>query len=101
MTETIITILSIYGLAFILKEKEGPFGLISKLRNFLFTRKSLGVFFYNLFDCYLCLGTHCGYLIYLIKTPIQHYHISQFILYALAGGVICLLIDAILIKLHK
>ena len=100
MLETIISIFAIYGLAFLLKESDGPFGAINWLRRTIFNLPwGIGVFFIKLFDCYFCLGCHCGWIVYLLTaaTPTWQF----FILWMLAGGTICLILDAVLMRLHR
>jgi hypothetical protein len=97
MLDCIITICAIFGLAFLLKESDGPWGLIGKGRNLLLTNKHVGVFFYQLLDCYFCLGFHCGWIAYLLHE--HHYSLQFFILWGLAGGIISLTFNALLSKL--
>jgi hypothetical protein len=94
----IISLLAIFGLAFLIKESEGPWGCMSWLRNQLMQNKHVGVFFYKLLDCYFCVGCHCGWIVYLLSAPT--YSIQFFILWTLAGGVISLILDALLGKLR-
>lgn len=94
MLETIIIICAIFGLAFLVKESDGPWGIIGWFRNKLFTTKYIGVFFFKLLDCYFCLGFHCGWIIYLLSQ--NHYTWQFFTLWGLAGGVICLILDRLL-----
>lgn len=101
MLDTIITICSIYGLSFLLKESDGPWGIMAWMRNKLMTNKIVGVFFYKLFDCYFCLGCHVGYIIYCIYTPILQWHLNQFILWSLAGGAISYFFNIIIGYLNK
>ena len=93
----LIYILAIYGLAFFIKESDGPWGLMGLLRNKLMSNKNVGVFFYKLFDCYFCLGFHCGWLVCLLSG--ESWYPNLLICWGLAGGIICLILDAVLIKL--
>jgi hypothetical protein len=97
--DLIIAVLAIYGLAFLLKESDGPWGMINWFRRTLFNLPWAGVFFIKLFDCYFCLGCHCGWVVYLLSASMPSWHF--FILYSLAGGTICLLIDALFSMLHR
>lgn len=94
----LISLLAIFSLAFLIKELDGPWNLISKTRNLLMRNKYVGVFFYKLFSCYYCIGFHCSYIIYFLqmKTFVWNF----FILWILAGSIICIIIDAILNKLN-
>lgn len=96
---TVILLASIYGLTFLIKETEGPWGIISWLRNKLMINKYVGVFFYKLFSCYFCSGCHAGYIVYLLSTPYRDWSITQFILWTLAGGAISFVINVILERL--
>jgi hypothetical protein len=95
----IIYLLSIFSLAFLIKESDGPFALISKLRNILMRNKYAGVFFYKLLECWYCVGCHTGYIIYLLFTPYREYSFSNFIIWSLAGGAICLIVGLLLERL--
>jgi hypothetical protein len=97
--EILIYLLAIFGLAFFLKESDGPFDLMAKLRNALMRNKYLGVFFYKLFSCYFCCGFHCGYLIYLLIN--KNWQFNLFICWGLAGGVSCLILDGVINKLSN
>lgn len=99
MLETIITVCAIYGLAFLLKESDGPWGIIAWARDKVFRLPYVGVFFFKLLDCYFCLGFHCGWIVYLLSQ--ETWKIQFFILWGLAGGAICLIIDTILSRLHR
>ena len=99
MIDAIMAIFSIYGLAFFIKESDGPFDLMSRLRNYLMRNQYVGVFFYKLFSCYLCVGTHCGWIIYLLYN--KNYAWNLFIIWALAGGAVSLILDALLDKLKS
>jgi len=94
-----IVILAIYGLAFFLKESDGPWGVMNWFRRTLFNLLWVGVFFIKLFDCYFCVGCHCGWIVYLLSTTTPTWQF--FILWTLAGGTISLIIDALLSKLHQ
>jgi len=95
--ETVIAILAIFGLAFFLKESDGPWGLMAKWRNLLFTNKQFGVFFYKLFDCYFCLGFHCGWIVCLLSG--QSWYPNLLLCWGLAGGIISLIFDLLLARL--
>ena len=94
----IIYLLSIFGLAFCIKEKDGPFGLISKFRNLLMRNRYIGTFFYNLLECYFCLGFWCGIIIYLLSQ--DNYYWNFAILWGLSGAVLCLFFNVIFLKLN-
>lgn len=95
----VISIFAIYGLAFLIKESDGPWGVIAWLRNRLIRTKWVGVFFYKLLNCYFCVGCHCGWIVYLLSA--ESYKWQFFILWALAGGTACLILDAIHTRLLR
>jgi hypothetical protein len=94
-----ILVLSIYGLSFLIKESDGPFGIMNSIRNRLITNKYLGVFFYKLLSCYFCVGCHAGWIIYLLSTPRPS--LNYFFIWTMAGGAIGLIFNALLEKLYK
>jgi hypothetical protein len=94
MLNCIITICAIFGLAFLIKESDGPWGIIAWFRNLLVSNKHIGVFFYKLLDCYFCLGFHCGWIVYLLSA--EPFRWQFIILWGLAGGVISLIFDMLL-----
>ncbi len=81
----VFLLLVIFGASFCLKETSGPFDLIDKLRNKLFTTKYIGVFFYKLFSCYFCLGSDIGWVFYLILTG--DFNPLHLFMWAMAGGI--------------
>lgn len=95
----IIPILAIFGLAFLIKESAGPFDVMDWLRNVLMRNKYVGVFFYKLLSCYFCVGCHCGWIVYLLWE--KSYSWQFFALWTLAGGVISLILDGVLARLHR
>ena len=99
MTDFIISCLAIFGLAFLLKDSAGPFDIMDWMRRKLFQNKYFGVFFFKLFECYFCLGCHCGWIVYLLSH--QSYKWQFFILWTLAGGIISLMMSAVLDRLHR
>jgi hypothetical protein len=99
MTQLIITIFAIYGLSFLIKDSSGPWDLCSKTRNVLMNNRFVGVFFFKLFDCYFCVGCHSGWIVYLLTQ--EHYHFNFLICWSLAGGIISLMLDALLTKLQE
>jgi hypothetical protein len=97
--ETIITLLAIPGLAFLIKDSAGPFDIMGWIRRTLMSNKYVGVFFFKLFDCYFCVGCHCGWIVYLLSH--QLYKWQFFTLWTLAGGIISLMMSAALARLHR
>ena len=95
----VISIFAVYGLAFLIKESDGPWGLVSWGRNKIINNKYVGVFFYSLLDCYFCVGCHCGWIVYLLNH--ETFKIQSFILWALAGGAISLILDTLMSRLQR
>jgi len=93
----VISILAIFGLAFLIKESDGPWGIMSWMRNKLMANKYVGVFFYKLLSCYFCVGFHCGWIVYLLQA--DSYKIQFFILWGLAGAAVSLILDGVVAKL--
>jgi hypothetical protein len=97
--ELLIIILAIYGLQFLITQSDGPFGVIAHSRGWLMRNKYLGVFFYELFGCPFCSGMWAAGIIYLISQ--QTYKLGYGICFILTGGIICLMLTAILERLHR
>jgi hypothetical protein len=95
----LIALLAIFGLAFAIKQTDGPWNLVGRWRNLMMRIPYLGVQFFKLLDCSFCLGFHCGWIVYLLteNNPTWQF----FILWALAGGTISLIIDGVLTRLHR
>ena len=97
--ELLICIFAIFGLAFLIKESDGPWGIMAWIRNRLMLIPYAGPFFYKLLNCYFCLGFHCGWMVYLLQA--EHYSVQFFILWGLAGAAISLILEAALSKLQQ
>src|SRR5713101_7746427 len=95
----IIYLLSIYGLAFVIKEVNGPWGVLSWMRNRLMTNKYVGVFFYQLLSCYFCVGFHCGWMICLLRQ--KAFHWEQLLIWGLAGGIFSLVMDSLMNRMNR
>ena len=94
----IISLLAIYGLAFLLKDSDGPWDIMIWLRRTLFNLPYVATFFIKLFDCYFCIGCHCGWIVYLLSH--ESWSFQFFILWTLAGGAASLILNGLLTKLH-
>jgi hypothetical protein len=97
--ETLIYLLSIFGLAFLIKESDGPFDIMLHLRNMLMRNKYVGVFFYKLLECYFCVGYHCGWIIYLLSQ--KQWSVNLLICWGLAGAATSLILDKIISYIVK
>jgi hypothetical protein len=98
---TVILIASIYGLVFLIKETDGPWGTISWFRNKLMNNKFVGVFFYKLLSCYFCSGCHAGWMVYLLSASYHEWSVNNFVLWILAGGAISFILNLIVEKLSN
>ncbi len=101
MLNTIIIIFAIFSLSFLLKESDGPWGLMAWFRNKLMSNKYVGVFFYKLLSCWHCTGTYSGAIIYLIANPFHTWTIGNFVLWSLAAGGISFTFNIIVGYLTK
>ena len=97
--ELLISILAIYGLAFTIRQTDGPWNIVGRWRNWMMKIPFIGVQFYKLLECYFCLGFHCGWIVYLLSA--ERIKWQFFILWALAGGIISLILDAVLSRLQR
>lgn len=93
-------LLMIFSLSFLLKEISGPWGILSWIRNKLIDNKYVGVFFYNLFSCWYCVGSHSGYLIYFITQP-QPWTAILIIQWCLTGAICSLMLGILLEKIQR
>lgn len=97
----IIQLLAIFGLVFLIKETDGPWGIISWFRNKLIGSRFVGVFFYKLLSCYFCTGCHAGWMIYLLSISYHEWSISNFVLWVLAGGTLSFVMNLVIEKLSN
>lgn len=98
MLDFIFILLASYSLSFLIKETDGPFDIISKLRNYLMRNKYIGVFFYKLLSCYYCCGFWSGLIIYLIY--FRKFQWNLFILYGLTSAIFSLIMSSLLIIIN-
>ena len=89
--EIIISLLAIIGLAYSVKELDGPFDLFTKGRSYLLNNKHVGVFFYKLFSCWLCVGFHAGWIIYLLSN--KNWSLNLLFCWGLAGTATGLILN--------
>lgn len=93
--------MAMFAISFLIKESSGPFDIMSKIRNKLMTNKYVGVFFYKLLSCYFCVGTHAGWIVYLLSNKPETWTIPAFILWALTGGAVSLLLSSVFERLQR
>lgn len=94
MIATIFGILSIYSVAFLIKESS----ILDKPRNWILPRSP---FFFNMLDCWFCTGIHAGWIAYFLTQPVSNYTISGTFMWALAGGPVSLIMNALVDKLYR
>lgn len=90
MIELVICILAIYGITVFVKDMDGPFDIMNKIRLILLHNKYIGVFVYKLLECYFCVGTWSGVLVYLLHNHFRGISLSDMILWGFGGAVISL-----------
>lgn len=95
----IILILAIFGLSFLIKESDGPWGIMNSIRHMLISNKYVGVFFYKLLSCYFCVGCHAGWIVYLLSEA--NPNLNYFLIWTLTGGATSVILNALLEKLYK
>jgi hypothetical protein len=95
----VILICAVYGFMFAIKETDGPWGVMNWFRRILLSNKYVGVFFYKLLNCAYCSGAWSGVIVYLLTT--QCIKLNELLIWGLAGGTICLIIDGVLAFLHR
>ena len=98
---TIVCIMAMFAISYLIKESSGPFDIMSKLRNKLMTNEYVGVFFYKLLSCFFCVGCYSGWMVYLLANKPETWTIQEFILWALAGGVVSLLLSSVIERLQR
>lgn len=96
----LVYLLAIFSLAFLIKEMDGPYGILNTARSWLISRPGqIGVFFYKLLSCYYCLGFHCGWFVYLLSA--ETWSFQFLILWGLAGAGISLIMRMVLDRLAE
>jgi hypothetical protein len=96
--EILIYIFAIYGLVFLIRDIDGPWGILSWLRSKLMQNKYVGVFFFKLLDCPYCSGWWAGIAIYLLSQ--KEWHLNLLICWGLASAIISLMLDRVVAKLN-
>jgi uncharacterized membrane protein len=86
MLNTILTIASMYGTSFLIKEAS----IFDRQRNFLI---SISPFFARLLMCYACVGIYSGCFVYFLS--FDSFSFRQMIMYSISGSVFSLIISLI------
>lgn len=92
-------LLATYALVFLITQTEGPFGIISFIRNILMRNSIVGVFFYKLFECPFCLGFWCSILVYFLHESVWQWNLVLF--WGLTGAISSLILDSVITKLNN
>jgi hypothetical protein len=99
MIELVICIAAIYGISMFVKEMDGPFAIMNKLRTMLLNNKYIGVFVYKLLECYFCVGAWSGVMVYFLHNRFHNIMVSDMILWAFGGAAISLVGSLVVDKL--
>lgn len=81
------------GFAFLITKKEGPFNILSKLRDYLFSNKYIGVSLFKLINCAFCSGFWLGIIFHIFVENFSKYSIVFGFATGFASYVISYLID--------
>ena len=92
MLDTIITILSFYGLTFAIQNSD----LLSRPRNWIMRHS---VFMFQLLSCSFCTGYWVGLIIYLLHE--KEWHGNLFLIWGLASASISYIINAVVDRLFR
>lgn len=95
----LVNILAIISIAFCIQNIGGPFGVLSKIKNWLLNNKYLGVFFFELFECPYCIGFHAGYFVYLLTY--SSFIIQEMVLWGFIGAFVSYISFIIINKLNS
>jgi hypothetical protein len=95
----IIYLLSVFGLSYLIKEVNGPFNIISLFRNKLMMNKYIGVFFFQLFDCFYCIGFHSGWIMYIANFKNWQWYFLP--IYGLVGAAWSLIVGLLLQRITE
>lgn len=96
MLETVICIFAIFSFAFMVKETDGPFGIIDKIRLTIYRLKYIGPMVYKLLQCYFCTGFYAGIFVYLLHNHFQDISGYDMVLWALAGACVSMCMSLIM-----
>jgi hypothetical protein len=92
-------LLATFGLNFMLRNADGPLGIIARWRNWMMRIPWLGVQFMNWTSCAFCSGIWCAAVIFWIS--VDGKTLGQAVTWILAGGAACLLIESVLNRLNR
>lgn len=93
---SIIIIIAMWALTFAMKETDGPFDIIRKARGWLLRNQAIGVYIFNLLQCYFCLGAYSGLIVYLLAVPASEYNLFNIFVWMLAGAGTSYIFNSIL-----
>ena len=90
MLQTVLTLLSIYGVCFAIKDTKG----LSVPRDWI---RKHSVILDSMLDCAFCTGFWSGIIVHLITYKI--FDIKDLFLYGFGAAALCYIVDTIMIKL--
>jgi hypothetical protein len=100
--EIVLMLLCIAGLAFAIKQVEGPFNLFDKFRNLVARIPVLGPMVFHVLMCNFCLGLWASVGLYLATNAIGTWSMGDLVVWAFGGGMFnslfCKLMDKLDIK---
>ena len=97
--DLIVFLLATFGLNFMLRNADGPFGIIARWRNWMMRVPWLGVQFMNWLSCPLCSGIWCAAGLFWLCVDGKTF--GQAVTWILAGGAACSLIESVLNRLNR
>jgi len=72
--------------------------ILDQPRNWLLQRSP---FFFKMLDCWFCTGIHAGWIACLLTQPFSKHTFNEIVLWALAGGPVSLIMNALVDKLYR
>lgn len=93
----VIQLLAIYGLMLLIRDADGPWGVIAKWRNWMLSLGwGLGPQFYNLLNCSICLGAQSAGCVYVLSK------LGWWLaIWVLTGASVGLILDAVIDRLRR
>jgi len=96
--EVLLMLLCIAGLAFTIKQVDGPFDVFSKLRNLVARVPVVGPLFFHLLTCDFCLGFWASAGVYLVLN-MGVWSCGEFMVWAFGGAMFNVVFCRVLNKL--
>lgn len=96
--DIVLLLLAVCGVATAVSQTEGPFGLVSKVRNLLAHIPLLGPMLLSVLSCNFCLGFWSGLAVHVL-TGGNVLNVSESLVMAFAGGTFNSLFGVVMSKL--